>query len=74
MSTLLEKNILVNFHYTLITPLAKEKNIKYNNLVPTDFGAWLSLVERCVRDAEVACSNHVAPISILSIDGVFHVI
>ncbi len=24
-------------------------------------GAWLSLVERCVRDAEVACSNHVAP-------------
>ena len=22
--------------------------------------AWLSLVERCVRDAEVACSNHVA--------------
>ena len=21
---------------------------------------WLSLVERCVRDAEVACSNHVA--------------
>ena len=25
--------------------------------------AWLSLVERCVRDAEVACSNHVASIS-----------
>ena len=24
--------------------------------------AWLSLVERCVRDAEVACSNHVASI------------
>ena len=22
--------------------------------------AWLSLVERCVRDAEAACSNHVA--------------
>ena len=26
-------------------------------------GAWLSLVERCVRDAEVAGSNPVAPIS-----------
>ena len=25
-----------------------------------DGEAWLSLVERCVRDAEVACSNHVA--------------
>ena len=25
--------------------------------------AWLSLVERCVRDAEVACSNHVASIN-----------
>ena len=25
-------------------------------------GAWLSLVERCVRDAEVASSNLVAPI------------
>ena len=25
------------------------------------FGAWLSLVERCVRDAEVAGSNPVAP-------------
>ena len=25
--------------------------------------AWLSLVERCVRDAEVACSNHVASIT-----------
>lgn len=25
------------------------------------FGAWLSLVERCVRDAEVASSNLVAP-------------
>ena len=24
-------------------------------------GAWLSLVERCVRDAEVAGSNPVAP-------------
>ena len=24
--------------------------------------AWLSLVERCVRDAEAACSNHVASI------------
>jgi hypothetical protein len=26
-----------------------------------DYGAWLSLVERCVRDAEVAGSNPVAP-------------
>ena len=26
------------------------------------YGAWLSLVERCVRDAEVAGSNPVAPI------------
>ena len=25
------------------------------------FGVWLSLVERCVRDAEVACSNPVTP-------------
>jgi hypothetical protein len=22
--------------------------------------AWLSLVERCVRDAEAVCSNHIA--------------
>ena len=44
-----------------------EKNLK--NLVDnpkvlyyTTLGieAWLSLVERCVRDAEAACSNHVA--------------
>ena len=25
-------------------------------------GVWLSLVERYVRDVEVACSNHVTPI------------
>ncbi len=30
-------------------------------------GAWLSLVERYVRDVEVACSNHVAPIFYLFI-------
>ena len=24
-------------------------------------GMWLSLVERCVRDAETACSNHAIP-------------
>ena len=24
-------------------------------------GVWLSLVERYVRDVEVACSNHVTP-------------
>ena len=29
---------------------------------PDNHGAWLSLVERCVRDAEVAGSNPVAPI------------
>ena len=28
------------------------------------FGVWLSLVERYVRDVEVACSNHVTPIII----------
>ncbi len=27
-------------------------------------GAWLSLVERHVRDVEAACSNHVAPIRV----------
>ena len=27
-----------------------------------DHGMWLSLVERFVRDEEVACSNHVIPI------------
>ena len=27
-------------------------------------GVWLSLVERYVRDVEVACSNHVTPIII----------
>ena len=26
------------------------------------FGVWLSVVERYVRDVEVACSNHVTPI------------
>ena len=30
-------------------------------------GAWLSLVERCVRDAEVAGSNPVAPIFLFSL-------
>ena len=29
-------------------------------LMDSDFDAWLSLVERCVRDAEVAGSNPVA--------------
>ena len=29
----------------------------------TSDGVWLSLVERYVRDVEVACSNHVTPIS-----------
>ena len=42
---------------------------EYNNfcsremwLINKEIEAWLSLVERCVRDAEVACSNHVASI------------
>ena len=26
-----------------------------------EIGVWLSLVERYVRDVEVACSNHVTP-------------
>lgn len=30
-------------------------------------GVWLSLVERTVRDGEVACSNHVAPIDTIFI-------
>ena len=30
--------------------------------VPYFIGVWLSLVERYVRDVEVACSNHVIPI------------
>ena len=34
----------------------KQKQTKINN------DAWLSLVERCVRDAEVAGSNPVASI------------
>ena len=33
-------------------------------------GVWLSLVERYVRDVEVACSNHVTPIIIID-GGVF---
>ncbi len=33
------------------------------------YGAWLSLVERCVRDAEVAGSNPVAPIFIKPCQG-----
>ena len=31
-------------------------------LISNFIGAWLSLVERCVRDAEVVGSNPVAPI------------
>ena len=41
-------------------------------------GAWLSLVERCVRDAEAAGSNPVAPIYyimvFLSIGHVYYVL
>ena len=28
---------------------------------------WLSLVERYVRDVEVACSNHVTPIFLMNV-------
>ena len=35
-------------------------------------GVWLSLVERYVRDVEVACSNHVTPILPPHFMGVFH--
>ncbi len=31
--------------------------------IPYFIGVWLSLVERYVRDVEVACSNHVTPIN-----------
>ena len=46
--------------------MKKCKNVVDNRdiLYYTTLGveAWLSLVERCVRDAEAACSNHVASI------------
>ena len=38
-----------------------EERIDFKNLSDSD--AWLSLVERCVRDAEVAGSNPVASTS-----------
>ena len=36
-------------------------DVEYNRNVGNEIGAWLSLVERCVRDAEAAGSNPVAP-------------
>ena len=39
----------------------KAQVISYIDLAHNQIGAWLSLVERCVRDAEVAGSNPVAP-------------
>ena len=39
--------------------VAQEINTKHRE---QKIGAWLSLVERCVRDAEAAGSNPVAPI------------
>ena len=38
-------------------------------LISNFIGAWLSLVERCVRDAEVVGSNPVAPIFLYSFLG-----
>ena len=34
-------------------------------------GVWLSLVERCVRDAEAAGSNPVTPTKLMFIVGLF---
>ena len=39
--------------------------------VPYFIGVWLSLVERYVRDVEVACSNHVTPIKPSVYEGFF---
>ena len=38
-------------------------SVAWNLDYPDSFiiGVWLSLVERYVRDVEVACSNHVTP-------------
>ena len=48
--TFLKKVLELPIHLCYITIVA-------NN------GVWLSLVERFVRDEEVACSNHVTPTS-----------
>ena len=40
----------------------KYANIIRHDFCRVDYDAWLSLVERCVRDAEVAGSNPVASI------------
>ncbi len=45
-------------HFRLTHPDRWEYDIQLNR---SHLGAWLSLVERCVRDAEVAGSNPVAP-------------
>ena len=36
-------------------------DVEYNRNVGNEIGAWLSLVERCVRDAKAAGSNPVIP-------------
>ena len=46
-------SILFVFHLTI--------NLFLFIILLLPIGAWLSLVERCVRDAEVASSNLVAP-------------
>ncbi len=55
------KNSKISYSKVLTTNL---KIMYYHNccLYINLIGAWLSLVERCVRDAEVASSNLVAPI------------
>ena len=40
----------------MISVVSQQETQNHNQI-----GAWLSLVERCVRDAEVAGSNPVAP-------------
>ncbi len=57
MRFLLDIQSLFIYYFTVGTIFRIDTDIAVNAI-----GAWLSLVERCVRDAEVACSNHVAPI------------
>ncbi len=63
--------LLLQLIFNLLDPLGKTRMKNIKNFVDnlwhlyyTAIGieAWLSLVERCVRDAEAACSNHVASI------------
>ena len=46
------------------TDRVEDENCVRANAAKLNNGVWLSLVERCVRDAEVAGSNPVTPIKI----------